>query len=102
MPTHKWLKELITSFNDKNPKNAQSLKQAIQELPNIGKLKHQPEVEKIEIGSALAEQFKRMKLVPTLLFVDPWGYKGLSLNLIDLGFEELGVRLHFLFQLQSN
>ena len=88
---------LTTFFNDKNPKNAQSLKQAIQELPNIGKLKHQPEVEKIEIGSALAEQFKRMKLVPTLLFVDPWGYKGLSLNLIDSVLKNWGCDCIFFF-----
>lgn len=90
-------KRLITFFNDKNSKNAQSLKQAIQELPNIGKLKYQPVVENIEISSAIVEQFKQMKLVPTLLFVDPWGYKGLSLNLIDSVLKNWGCDCIFFF-----
>ncbi|MBI5296202.1 MAG: three-Cys-motif partner protein TcmP [Chloroflexi bacterium] len=88
---------LVTFFNDKNPKNAQSLKQAIQNLPNIGNLKHQPVVENAEIGSAIVEQFKHMQLVPTLLFVDPWGYKGLSLNLIDAVLKNWGCDCIFFF-----
>ena len=36
-----------------------------------------------------------MQLVPTLFFVDPWGYKGLSLGLI-IRFKKLGMRLYFL------
>jgi three-Cys-motif partner protein len=88
---------LVTFFNDKNPKNAQSLRQAIQNIPNIGCLKHQPVVENIEIGSAIVEQFKHMKLVPTLLFVDPWGYKGLSLQLIDAVLKNWGCDCIFFF-----
>ena len=88
---------LVTFFNDKNPKNTQSLQKAIRELPGIEKIKHQPVIENIEIGSALAEQFKRMKLVPTLLFVDPWGYKGLSLNLIDSVLKNWGCDCIFFF-----
>jgi three-Cys-motif partner protein len=88
---------LVTFFNDKNPKNAQSLRQAIQELSDIRKLKHQPVVENIEIGSAIVEQFKQMKLVPTLLFVDPWGYKGLSLSLIDSVLKNWGCDCIFFF-----
>ena len=93
----KMVKRLITFFNDKNPKNAQSLKQAIQELPSVKKLKYQPVVENIEIGSAIVEQFKKMNLVPTLLFVDPWGYKGLSLNLIDSVLKNWGCDCIFFF-----
>jgi three-Cys-motif partner protein len=93
----KMIKRLITFFNDKNPRNAQSLKQTIQDLPGIAKLKYQPVVENIEIGSAIVEQFKQMKLVPTLLFVDPWGYKGLSLNLIDSVLKNWGCDCIFFF-----
>jgi three-Cys-motif partner protein len=88
---------LVTFFNDRNPKNAKSLQKTIHELPGIEKLKHQPIIENIEIGSAIAEQFKKMKLVPTLLFVDPWGYKGLSLNLIDSVLKNWGCDCIFFF-----
>jgi three-Cys-motif partner protein len=88
---------LVTFFNDRNPKNAQSLQKTIHELPGIEKLKYQPIIENIEIGSAIAEQFKKMKLVPTLLFVDPWGYKGLSLNLIDSFLKNWGCDCIFFF-----
>jgi three-Cys-motif partner protein len=27
--------------------------------------------------------FSQMRLIPTLFFVDPWGYKGLTLQLIN-------------------
>lgn len=88
---------LVTFFNDKNPKNVESLKQTIEEITGIEKLKHQPVIENIEIGSAIADQFKKMKLVPTLLFVDPWGYKGLSLHLIDSVLKNWGCDCIFFF-----
>jgi three-Cys-motif partner protein len=88
---------LVTFFNDRDPKNVQSLQKTIHNLPGIEKLKHQPGIENIEISSALAEKFKQMKLIPTLLFVDPWGYKGLSLNLIDSVLKNWGCDCVFFF-----
>ena len=38
-----------------------------------------------------------MKLVPTLLFVDPWGYKGLSLALINSVVQNWGCDCIFFF-----
>ena len=74
---------LVTIFNDKDPENAQSLENAINNLNGVDKLKYQPQVLNVEVDKVIVEQFEKMKLVPTLLFVDPWGYKGLSLKLID-------------------
>ena len=88
---------LVTFFNDRNLKNVQSLRKTIYELSGIKKLKYQPVIENFEIGYAIAEQFKKMKLVPTLLFVDPWGYKGLSLNLIDSVLKNWGCDCIFFF-----
>jgi three-Cys-motif partner protein len=93
----KMAERLVTFFNDKDPKNAQSLQMAIRGLPGVEKLKHKPTVKNIEIDSAIVEQFKQMKLVPTLLFVDPWGYKGLSLNLIDAVLKNWGCDCVFFF-----
>lgn len=88
---------LVTFFNDRNVQNTQSLHKAIFEIPGIDKIKHKPVIENIEIGSAIADQFKQMQLVPTLLFVDPWGYKGLSLKLIDSVLKNWGCDCIFFF-----
>jgi len=93
----KMSERLLTFFNDRDPENVKSLEKSIRKLPGIEKLKHQPDIENFEIGSEIADQFKQMKLIPTLLFVDPWGYKGLSLNLIDSVLKNWGCDCIFFF-----
>jgi three-Cys-motif partner protein len=88
---------LVTMFNDKDPGNARSLENAIQQLTGIEKLKYQPQILNIEIDKAIVDQFKNMKLVPTLLFVDPWGYKGLSVSLVDAVLQNWGCDCIFFF-----
>ena len=72
---------LVTMFNDKDPILAARLQTEINALPDIDKLKYKPNVTNITIGSTLVDQLRGMRLVPTLFFIDPWGYKGLSLVL---------------------
>ncbi len=74
---------LVTIFNDKDPQNTSSLLAEIEAIPGIGSLKYKPDVRTNEVGQEIVEMFERMNLVPTLFFVDPWGYKGLSLRLIN-------------------
>jgi three-Cys-motif partner protein len=74
---------LVVLFNDKEPKSTRSLEKAIDALPGIKKLKHKPEVNTEEVGEEIVKMFEEMNVVPTLFFVDPWGYKGLSLRLIN-------------------
>lgn len=74
--------KLITIFNDADRENAEDLKRTIDELPDAKKLKHAPEVNNIEVGAELAKLFEKYKFLPTFLFLDPWGYKGLSRELI--------------------
>jgi len=73
---------LLTLFNDKDQSFARSLQEAINTLPGISSLRYPPRVETHEVGTEIVKQFEQMKLVPTLSFVDPWGYKGLSLQLV--------------------
>ena len=73
---------LITVFNDVNSTHTQSLQNAIDLLPNVRELKHRPLVCNEEVGEDIVRMFEGMRLIPTLFFVDPWGYKGLSLGLI--------------------
>jgi three-Cys-motif partner protein len=88
---------LVTLFNDRDPESVSSLKAAIKELPNIETLKHKPQVINEEVGSEIVKTFESMRLVPTLFFVDPWGYKGLSLGLINSVLHNWGCDCLFFF-----
>jgi three-Cys-motif partner protein len=88
---------LVTIFNDKDQNNSQSLRKAINEIPGINTLKHQPIVHSHEVGDQIAKMFQQMRLVPTLFFVDPWGYKGLSLRLVNSILKDWGCDCIFFF-----
>lgn len=74
---------LIAIFNDKNQDHSFSLQQAINTLPDVQSLKHPPKVHNYEVGTEIVALFSQMRLIPTPFFVDPWGYKGLTLQLIN-------------------
>lgn len=73
---------LITMFNDKDSNNSQSLQLAINALPDVSSLRNKPVVLNMEVGDEIVKAFERIRFVPTLFFIDPWGYKGLSIRLI--------------------
>ncbi|MFH1492778.1 MAG: three-Cys-motif partner protein TcmP [Candidatus Omnitrophota bacterium] len=81
---------LVTMFNDRDQNKTKTLERAIAELPGINNLKHKPKVYNQEVGSEIVKMFNEVKLVPTLFFVDPWGYKGLSLGLINSVLKDWG------------
>lgn len=74
---------VITLFNDKDLANINSLKTTIANIQGIEKLNHAPIYFNEEVGDEIARMFSEMNLIPTFFFVDPWGYKGLSLNLVS-------------------
>lgn len=88
---------LVTIFNDKDDNNAQDLQTAINQLPRVEKLKHRPMVLSNEVGSEMVKLFSSVHLVPTLFFVDPWGYKGLSLQLVNSVLKDWGCDCIFFF-----
>jgi three-Cys-motif partner protein len=88
---------LVTIFNDKDQNNSQSLQKAINEIPGINTLKHPPIIRSHEVGDQIAQMFQQMRLVPTLFFVDPWGYKGLSLRLVNSILKDWGCDCIFFF-----
>jgi three-Cys-motif partner protein len=73
---------LVALFNDANLEYAVSLKNAINSLPGIRSLNYPPTVHNEEVDRGFERIFKDKNLVPTLLFLDPWGYKGISIELI--------------------
>lgn len=88
---------LVAVFNDKDEENVRSLKKAIDELPGIEKIKHRPAIMNHEVGDAIAAILEVKRLVPTLFFVDPWGYKGLSLRLVNAVVKDFGCDCIFFF-----
>ncbi|MDP2983698.1 MAG: three-Cys-motif partner protein TcmP [Candidatus Latescibacter sp.] len=88
---------LVTIFNDKDENNTNSLQQAIDELHGIETLKYKPVVQTKEVGEEIVQMFEQMNLIPTLFFVDPWGYKGLSLRLVNSVIKDWGCDCIFFF-----
>ncbi len=92
-----YCKNLITVFNDKDDQNTNSLKIAIQELSGIEKLEHKPKIWNQEVGDQIAKNFAKINTIPILAFIDPWGYKGLSLNLVNAFLKNWGCDCIFFF-----
>ncbi len=88
---------LVTIFNDKDERQVRDLENAIKRLPGVETLKYPPEVWNKEVGTEMAKMFKSMHLVPTLCFVDPWGYKGLSLQIVNSVLKDWGCDCIFFF-----
>jgi three-Cys-motif partner protein len=88
---------LVTLFNDRDAANVGKLKTTIAALPGIKTLKYEPQVSNEVVGDEIAKQFASLKLVPTFFFVDPWGYKGLSLKLINSVLQNWGCDCVFFF-----
>lgn len=74
---------LVTLFNDADSNNTHQLEEYIQSIPEVEKLRYKPQVWNQEVGENIVQLFEETRLIPVLFFVDPWGYKGLSLQLIN-------------------
>jgi len=81
---------LVTFFSDADPNHTKSLQRAIYTIPNISSLKHKPEIYNEVVDENVTKAFEQMKIVPTLSFLDPWGYKGLSCRLINSVIKDWG------------
>lgn len=88
---------VITIFNDKDMENIESLGNAIKQIPGIEKLTFVPTLLNEEVGEDIVNIFRDKHLVPTFFFVDPWGYKGLSLNLVSSIIKDWGCDCVFFF-----
>jgi three-Cys-motif partner protein len=90
-------RSLITLFNDMEPENVRKLKEEAEKLPEFSKLKHIPVFMEEPIGKDVVAEFKKLSLVPSLVFIDPFGYKGLSLDLIGSVIKDWGCDCIFFF-----
>jgi len=88
---------MITLFNDRDKANIESLKKAITQLEGVEKLKYSPTFYNEEVGDEIVKLFRCEENIPTFFFVDPWGYKGLSLELISSIIRNWGCDCVFFF-----
>jgi three-Cys-motif partner protein len=89
--------KLVTLFNDKDPQHIQSLATTVSEIPGIERLKHPPKFFEGEVDNRWVDALQSTRLAPTLFFVDPWGYKGLSLRLVNSVLKDWGCDCIFFF-----
>jgi three-Cys-motif partner protein len=73
---------LVTIFNDEDPDFVEKLKGEVAKLPGIEKFVHQPIFLNRSIGRDTEQFFLERSNVATFAFVDPFGYTGLTLDLI--------------------
>jgi three-Cys-motif partner protein len=95
--TPKLYDRLTTVFNDSDPNSIEQLEKEIASLTGISRLKHLPRLSVSEVGSDMAAMLGKLKLVPTLFFLDPFGYKGLSLDLFGNIIRNWGCECIFFF-----
>ena len=81
---------LVTLFNDRDPECVKRLEKAIRELHGIETLSYKPNVTCDEVDESIARLFQEKRLIPSLAFLDPYGYKGLSLDLISALLKDWG------------
>ncbi len=88
---------LVTFLNDRDTDSAGKLQAAIDALEGVEKLKYKPRVSNEIVGEEIEKRLAAIRLVPTFFFVDPWGYKGLSLGLIKSVLQNWGSDCVFFF-----
>ncbi|MEM1105559.1 MAG: three-Cys-motif partner protein TcmP [Pseudomonadota bacterium] len=88
---------LVALFNDLDENNSSTLQTEIDSLPGIEQLKYKPTVQSNEVGKDAEEYFAKTKIIPSFTFFDPFGYKGLSLRLVNGVIKDWGCDCVFFF-----
>jgi three-Cys-motif partner protein len=87
---------LQTVFNDENPAFVAALRAHIARIPGIERLKYKPVLRNRTVGRDTIHRVRRND-VPTLYFADPWGYEGVSIDLIEAALSQWGSDFMFFF-----
>ncbi|MCH7519717.1 MAG: three-Cys-motif partner protein TcmP [Candidatus Dadabacteria bacterium] len=96
-------KMFYSVFNDEKKKYIEQLKENIEQLEGYKKLNYKPKYHNIRMDSNL-KMVQELKLeddlIPTLFFIDPFGFKGLYLRLIHTVLKDWGSDGIFFFNYQ--
>jgi three-Cys-motif partner protein len=83
-------------FNDENLEYVEMLKAEVSKYPGVELLRHEPIFRSRVIGRDIIPRIEKTS-VPTLFFADPWGYKGISIDLIAAAIRYFGCDFLFFF-----
>jgi three-Cys-motif partner protein len=97
LKSDEYRQKLVVYLNDGESSHAKSLQGSIDALPGIETLKHKPTVQAEIVGEEVADYLEKTSLVPTFCFIDPWGYKGLSLRLVNAVVKDFACECLFFF-----
>lgn len=86
-----------TIFNDSDPRCIDLLKENVSRVSGIENLRHKPLVWNYKIDSHFPKIMGDGQFIPSLFFVDPWGYKGLTLQLLGRTIRSWGCDCIFFF-----
>jgi three-Cys-motif partner protein len=76
--------KFMSFFNDCNTEYVNRLKNNIVDVPSLKNLRHQPEYHNFSVDNEIIKNLPNAaNLGSILLFLDPWGLKGVSLELIN-------------------
>lgn len=96
--THPQISQMLVSFfNDSNQNNTATLIQEIRRLPHVDRLKYSPVVRCGEIDDEAERYFSETRMIPAFSFVDPFGYRGLSLKIVKGVIKDWGCDCVFFF-----
>jgi three-Cys-motif partner protein len=83
-------------FNDEKRSFTRELEQHLASLPGIDRLRHAPVIRNRSVGKDLIPSIQRIAF-PTLFFADPWGYEGVSIDLVRAALTHWGSDFLFFF-----
>lgn len=90
--------KMLTYFNDRDPGNIKSLQAHAEALSGFQTLRFKPAFKNYEVGSEITSQLASMpNMIPTILFVDPFGYKGVTLDLLGSVLRHRGCEIILFF-----
>ncbi len=74
---------MVIVFNDGDSHHVESLRNVVDSFDGLDNFKYKPVIANIEVNRELAGPLRSLPNVPTLLFLDGWGYKELSIELFE-------------------
>ncbi len=89
--------QLVTWFNDGNPRYIKQLREAVLAIEGIDTLKYEPQFTSYDVSTEVVAFLQETRFAPTLFFIDPWGYRGLSLELLGAAIRDWGCDCIFFF-----
>jgi three-Cys-motif partner protein len=88
----------LTIFEDKSPDAVHSLSRGLSALEGIASLAHEPSISEGEsMRKQVEEVFKTQAIIPTFMFLDPFGYAGLTRELMQAILKDWGCEIVFYF-----